>query len=241
MLLKNYKYAVIPMTAVCVVLGAIIGIQFKTVKNQPKVVDIQRVSELTTELKSVSDEKDALYERLMESQNKVREYEEAQSDVSEAVKLLNDELEKTRMLAGMVGMKGRGVIVTMNDSSGNKNPNVDKNAYLVHAEDILSVLNELNVAGAEAVEINGQRIVSTSAVRCAGSVVNVNGVRIASPFKITAIGDPNTLESALNMSGGVVDSLAPWGIEISIKKSDNVKVSGYNGSIQYNEATVDKE
>ncbi|MBO8435115.1 MAG: DUF881 domain-containing protein [Tyzzerella sp.] len=239
--MKNYKYAVIPMTAVCVVLGAIIGIQFKTVKNQPKVVDIQRVSELTTELKSVSDEKDALYERLMESQNKVREYEEAQSDVSEAVKLLNDELEKTRMLAGMVGMKGRGVIVTMNDSSGNKNPNVDQNAYLVHAEDILSVLNELNVAGAEAVEINGQRIVSTSAVRCAGSVVNVNGVRIASPFKITAIGDPNTLESALNMSGGVVDSLAPWGIEISIKKSDNVKVSGYNGSIQYNEATVDKE
>ena len=129
----------------------------------------------------------------------------------------------------------------MNDSTYNKQENVDQNAYLVHAEDILSVINELNVGGAEAIEINGQRIVSTSSVRCAGSVVNVNGVKIAAPFVITAIGDPDILESALTMSGGVVDSLAPWGIEISIKKSDEVKVAGYNGVIQYKEATVDKE
>lgn len=239
--LKSYKYAVASMTAVCVVLGVIIGIQFKTVKNQPKATDIQRVSELSAELKNVVDEKDALYERLMESEDKVREYEKSQSDVSQSVKLLNDELEKTRMLAGVTPVKGRGVQVTMNDSSYNKQENVDQNAYLVHAEDILSVINELNVGGAEAIEINGQRIVSTSSVRCAGSVVNVNGVKIAAPFVITAIGDPDILESALTMSGGVVDSLAPWGIEISIKKSDEVKVAGYNGVIQYKEATVDKE
>ena len=239
--LKSYKYAVASMTAVCVVLGVIIGIQFKTVKNQPKATDIQRVSELSAELKNVIDEKDALYERLMESEDKVREYEKSQSDVSQSVKLLNDELEKTRMLAGVTPVKGRGVQVTMNDSSYNKQENVDQNAYLVHAEDILSVINELNVGGAEAIEINGQRIVSTSSVRCAGSVVNVNGVKIAAPFVITAIGDPDILESALTMSGGVVDSFAPWGIEISIKKSDEVKVAGYNGVIQYKEATVDKE
>ena len=239
--MKSYKYAVASMTAVCVVLGVIIGIQFKTVKNQPKATDIQRVSELSAELKNVIDEKDALYERLMESEDKVREYEKSQSDVSQSVKLLNDELEKTRMLAGVTPVKGRGVQVTMNDSSYNKQENVDQNAYLVHAEDILSVINELNVGGAEAIEINGQRIVSTSSVRCAGSVVNVNGVKIAAPFVITAIGDPDILESALTMSGGVVDSLAHWGIEISIKKSDEVKVAGYNGVIQYKEATVDKE
>ncbi len=239
--MRSYKYAVAAMTLVCTLLGAIIGIQFKTVKNQPKAVDIQRVSELSAELKSVIDEKDALYERLMESENKVREYEQSQSDVSNSVKLLNEELEKTRMFAGSLPLTGRGVIVTMNDSSYNKQENVDPNAYLVHAEDILSIINELNVAGAEAVEINGQRIVGTSSVRCAGSVVNVNGVKIAAPFKITAIGNPDTLESALKMSGGVVDSLAPWGIQITIEKSNSVDVAGYKGTIQYNEAKVDKE
>ena len=106
----------------------------------------------------------------------------------------------------------------------------------MHAEDILSILNELNVAGAEAIAINGQRIVSTSAVRCAGSVVNVNDVKIAAPFVITAIGDPDILEAALVFPGGVVDSLKPWGIEILIKKLETVEIPAYQQQFVFKEA-----
>lgn len=65
--------------------------------------------------------------------------------------------------------------MTMDDSK--KDMGGDKNAYLVHAEDILKVVNELFVAGAEAVSVNGQRIVAQSGITCAGSVITVNGVR----------------------------------------------------------------
>ena len=60
----------------------------------------------------------------------------------------------------------------------------DKNAYLVHAEDILKVVIELFVAGAEAVSVYGQRIVAQSGITCSGSVMSVNGVRGAAPCEI---------------------------------------------------------
>ena len=108
----------------------------------------------------------------------------------------------------------------------------------MHAEDILSVVNELFSAGAEAVSINGQRFVANSSVRCAGSVVNVNGVKIAAPFVISAIGDPDILEAALAFPGGVIDSLRPWGIELEIKKSDKIDIAPYSSTISFKEARI---
>ena len=101
------------------------------------------------------------------------------------------------------------------------------NAYLVHAEDLLAVVNELHAAGAEAVSINGQRMVGRSAISCAGSIVMVNGVRVAAPFEIKAVGEADVLDSALRFPGGVVDNLSPWGIEISIRKETMVEVPAY--------------
>ena len=152
--------------------------------------------------------------------------------------LIVEENNKLRMFAGLTDVSGRGVSVTINDSpkAGQSGDGVSSDAFLVHAEDILSILNELNVAGAEAIAINGQRIVSTSAVRCAGSVVNVNDVKIAAPFVITAIGDPDILEAALVFPGGVVDSLKPWGIEILIKKLETVEIPAYQQQFVFKEA-----
>ncbi len=129
---------------------------------------------------------------------------------------------------------GGGIAVTMNDSSAQKSGN--KNAYIVHAEDILAVLNELNSAGAKAVSINGQRIVGTSAVACAGSIVTVNGVRVAAPFEILAVGDAEVLQAALKFPGGVVDSLSPWGIEINIRKESILTVPAYTQTALWREA-----
>ena len=101
--------------------------------------------------------------------------------------------------------------------------------------DLLSILNELNVAGAEAISINGERLVSQSAIRCSGSVVTVNDTKVAAPFVITAIGDPDLLEAALVFPGGVVDTLKPWGIEITIVKSNNLEVPAYRQMVEFTE------
>ena len=218
---NHYIYA---LTLICVFLGMIIGVQFNTVKKQNSLTENQRLTELTATLKKVQEENEALQTRLKEKEQTLEEYETG-NNYSAAIENLQKEVEQLRVFAGVTEVKGAGVLVTMNDSSTKKGG--DSNAYLVHAEDLLSVINELNVGGAEAISINGQRIVGKSSVSCAGSIVMVNGERVAAPFEIKAVGDGDILQSALKFPGGVVDNLAPWGIEIVIHKDANVVIPPY--------------
>lgn len=231
----------IAITGVCILLGTMIGIQYNTVKKQASAIEVQRVTELSNALKKMQDEKEKLSRQLVEDEKKLRDYEDLLSNEGDAVQTLKKELDEVRNYAGMTKLQGKGIEVILKDSSAANQVGGDINAYLVHAEDILSILNELNVAGAEAISINGQRIISSSSIRCAGSVVNVNGVKIAAPFTISAIGDGEILEAALLFPGGVVDSLSPWGIEITIKKQDNIVIPAYTLPRQMTEASPVEE
>ena len=218
MIKKHYSTA---LTVTCVVLGVIIGVQANTVKQQRVSTENQRLSEAIVALNQMQAERDALLE-----QNKALEKTLKEGS-------FGTEMEELLAFAGLTEVTGAGVTVTMNDSSTHSGS--DMNAYLVHAEDLLSVVNELNGAGAKAVSINGQRMVGQSAITCAGSIVMVNGVRVAAPFEIKAVGDPAVLDSALHFPGGVIDNLAPWGIEISVRKETAVTVSAYTQTALFRE------
>ena len=213
MIRKQYSIA---LTATCVILGVIIGVQFNTVQKQRLSTENQRLSEVTLALNQVQEERDALLKQKEALEKTIKEYQEGN---------FGAEMEQLLSFAGLTNVSGEGVIVTMNDSSTKGIG--DLNAYLVHAEDLLAVVNELNGAGAKAVSINGQRMVGQSAITCAGSIVMVNGVRVAAPFEILAVGDSDVLHSALYFPGGVVDNLSPWGIEISVQKQLEVEVPAY--------------
>ncbi|MDR0405940.1 MAG: DUF881 domain-containing protein, partial [Clostridiales bacterium] len=101
---------------------------------------------------------------------------------------------------------------------------------------ILWLINELCDAGAEAIQLNGERIVATTEIRCAGSTVSVNNNRYAEPFEITAIGDSANMENALLMRDGVYDTLRGYGIEITVKKAGKVTVNAYRGNIAFKHA-----
>lgn len=236
--MKKEGYATMALTSVCLLLGVLIGVQYNTVKKQntQAQVEVQRVNEMTGQLRRAQEEIEDLKLQIAEKEERLSGYESAAEDDSELVQSLQRELSELKSISGFADLTGPGVTVMVNDSSAAGEGEGDVNAYLVHAEDILSLINELNVAGAEAVSINGQRIIGSSSVRCAGSVVNINGVKIATPFVITAIGSPDVLESALRFPGGVIDSLSPWGIEIEIEKHDKVTVPAYNQSIRLKEA-----
>ena len=218
MIKKHYSTA---LTVTCVVLGVIIGVQANTVKQQRVSTENQRLSEAIVALNQMQAERDALLE-----QNKALEKTLKEGS-------FGAEMEELLAFAGLTEVTGEGVTVTMNDSSTHSGS--DMNAYLVHAEDLLSVVNELNGAGAKAVSINGQRMVGQSAITCAGSIVMVNGVRVAAPFEIKAVGDPAVMDSALHFPGGVIDNLAPWGIEISVRKETAVTVAAYTQTALFRE------
>ena len=111
---------------------------------------------------------------------------------------------------------------------------------IIHDSDIRTVVNELFASGAEAISINGERLVSTSSIRCVGPTVLVNNTRLSIPFEITAIGDSKTLEAGLIVKGGIVDTLTPWGIDIKITRHTKVEVPAYRGfsSFKYAEPVV---
>ena len=122
-------------------------------------------------------------------------------------------------------MSGEGIIVTLADGQ--------KSDSLVHDSDVLTVVNELKAAGAEAICINNQRIISTSAIRCVGPVIQVNYQKVAAPFEIKAIGNAQYLESALTIKNGISDVMRNLGVGINITRHDKVDIPKYEGSLNF--------
>jgi len=211
------------MALVCLLLGIMVAIQFRVNQANTQNIPLRRAQDLTVELDTVTKERDALAEEVV----KLREKLNAQSGG------VGTELQKANMAAGLLPVHGPGVVVTLNDSSHVLQPGEDPNLYLIHDEDLLKVVNELRAAGAEAIAINGERLTSTSEIRCAGTTILVNVTKIAPPFVITAIGDPETLERALRIKGGWLQTLEFWGINAQIEKSSDVKIPAYKGSLKF--------
>ena len=160
--------------------------------------------------------------------------------------LLNDEIEDLKILAGLTELKGSGIIVTLDDTRAINQIAVDAgfydpNVFVIHDSDILLVINELRAAGAEAISVNGQRITSATEIRCVGPVIQINGIRLTAPFKISAIGSPDTLASSLKLRGGIVDSIEQADIDVIIEKSDAIVIPKSDGVIDYKYATPVEE
>ena len=125
----------------------------------------------------------------------------------------------------MVPVTGPGIVIVLNDSPlANTVSPEEKDNYLVHVEDLRSVVNDLFLAGAEAIAINGQRLGPVSSLRCIGPVIYVNGKQMAPPFKIEAIGPSDILETAMNLPGGILDVLRDWQLQVSMKKVDKLEL-----------------
>jgi uncharacterized protein YlxW (UPF0749 family) len=104
--------------------------------------------------------------------------------------------------AGLQAANGPGVTVTLSDapqSTGEETPDTidNPNLLLVHQQDIQAVVNAMWKGGAVAVTIQGQRVVSTTGIRCIGNSVQLQGVPYSQPYRITAIGDVTTLTDAI--------------------------------------------
>ena len=170
---------------------------------------------------------------MAELRGRIEEYEKSAANVSGLAEAMQKELDKARMLAGLLPGTGPGVVITMDDSNFPKQSGEDPNLFLIHDEDILKVVNELFAAGAEAVSVNGQRIIANTEIRCVGPTIIINSVRMAPPFIIQAIGDPETLETSLKMRGGIVESLKVFGIQVNIQKQSQIDMPAYIGPIQF--------
>jgi len=211
----------VSIALVCMVLGFMLAVQFRTTQDSKSSVSYQRVEELSQRLLQTEKERDGLLTEV--NRLKTTSGQEAQSQ----------ELADLKMGAGVVPAEGQGVTITIDDSKTKSKAGENPNLYLIHDDDLLKVINELKAAGAEAISINEQRLIATSEIRCAGPTLSVNNIRSAPPYEIKAIGDAKNLENALKMRGGVVETLQVWGIQINVKPDANVHVPAYKSTFHF--------
>jgi uncharacterized protein YlxW (UPF0749 family) len=157
--------------------------------------------------------------------------EKAASNRSDVSKNLNQDLQETKLFAGLSEVTGPGVVVSLSDSKKDRLIGVDPQSYLIHDRDIRDVVNELRAAGAEAIMVNGQRITVSSSIRCAGPIVLINQDEMATPFIIQAIGDPDKLLSALNIHSGVLDQIRTFGPDMArSEKKAQLRLPAFAGT-----------
>lgn len=189
----------------------------------PKLTDRQYTKEndLRRQMIEQQTRNRELQEELFKKQEKVREMEKDLSKEEQTFFNLAEDAEKYRMFLGKVKVEGQGVEVSLEDAAykaaeGNVNP------YIVHEHHVFNVVNELYIAGAAAVAINGQRLNHNSYIVCNGPVITVDGNPFPAPFRITAIGDPEILTSALTLKGGVRDQIVNENIVFTLEKKKQI-------------------
>ena len=141
---------------------------------------------------------------LPQPHSKNRQKREKSTENNRNLKQKEDAIKQGNKIVGTTEVTGAGVIVTLSDSKRDASTTLNVNDLLVHDVDVLSVINELKNAGAEAICINNQRLVPTSSIVCGGNIIEINGEKVGAPFEIKAIGLPEQL-AALSRPGGYLE------------------------------------
>lgn len=227
---------------VCIILGILLAVQFQTQQSISQAVPTRRVEELASMLKEYKDQQKALDREEMKLKEQLNKSNLGTEKVSN--KLTSDELTKTSILAGSTKVTGPGIEVILDDSTKPPKEGEDPNLYIIHNEDILKVVNEIWAAGAEAMSVNNQRLTATSEITCAGPTISINQTRLAPPYVITAIGNPNTLSAAMQLRGGIVEALKyfakQYGIIVKIERKEQIIIPEYTGSREFKYAKYQK-
>lgn len=225
----NSKRVAVTLGVMCALLTSGIIVQINTIKNNT----LEGSSSIRTANNELKDEVLRWKEKYERGYQELQLAEEQLDNVRKNATNGNtesteveQELKKINMLLGLTEVTGEGIIITVADS---KNTSVnDENLVneLVHNTDLIELVNELKNAGAEAISINGQRIISTSYINCVGTVINVNGEKVNSPFVISAVGNSASL-SGIERPGSYIQYMKEDGISVKVEKLSSVTIPKY--------------
>ena len=224
---------------ICIVLGIMcfaltlaIVIQIKTVEGTNSTVN-QNYEEnnLRAEVLKYKEKYDNKFKELEKLENDLEKEREKVTKNNSELENLENEIKNGNKMTGLTEVTGAGIIVTLKDGqtiASTLNPST----LIVHDLDILSVINELKNAGAEAISINDQRVVTTTGISCRGNTIDINGEKVGAPFVIKAIGLPEYL-SGITRAGGYIEYLKRDGVDVKIEKSNKITIPKYSGIIKF--------
>ncbi|MFI1868977.1 DUF881 domain-containing protein [Streptomyces jumonjinensis] len=204
--------AQLTVAALLFVLGLGLAIQVRSTSDNSALrgarqEDLVRIlAELDNRTERLEDEKQSLEAQRTELENSSDQAEEARKQTRQKEQQLG-------ILAGTVAARGPGITLTIADGSGS-----------VEADMLLDAIQELRAAGAEAIQVNGNRIVADTYFTGTGGDIDVDGNRIGAPYIFKVIGKPQDLEPALNIPGGVVQTLEKERATVTVTRAEKIVV-----------------
>ncbi|MBQ2835720.1 MAG: DUF881 domain-containing protein [Clostridia bacterium] len=234
----NKKTISLVLGLMCVVLSFGIAVQIKTINGTGTTISTNtRENELRDAVLKAKEKYDNLYKKLEDMETQLETERTNSTQNNDELTKLENTIKGGNKILGLSEVKGNGIVITVDD-----NQNIalsswyaDPNWLIVHDIDIINIVNELKNVDAEAISINGQRIVSTSAIECDGNVIKVNGQKIGAPFVIKAIGYPELL-MGLDRFGGYLDYLRDERfLNVDIEKVDkeDIIIPKYTGVMKF--------
>lgn len=212
-------------------LGLLAAMQLKNVSLAGGVVSPDRSAALEKQMDELREQKAELAGRLASMQAELDGLKADQAQGEAALQDLGNSIAQARQDAGLTDVTGPGILLTINPRTYEENGRTRIIKDITDTE-LLSLVNELYAAGAEAISINGHRLVAQSAIRLAGDHININHVATDMPYEVKAIGDPQTLQTALELYGGVLESFEEF-YTVKTVRQDALAVGAYEGTMNY--------
>jgi len=219
-----------------ILLGIIISFQVKVVQNKllDGVLPSLRSKELILELEAVNQKETALEQEVILLEEELKSIKDSVSQENALIDSLSRQLHLYKKFAGMTKIMGQGIAITIDNSKDEFSTSSSDNNIVYEYNLILNLINELNAAGAEAISISGERVVSTTEIRTAGDTLMVNKTPLYAPIVIKAIGNSKTLNASINQRFGIVSIIREKGFFIETNQSENVIIEKYDKIINFN-------
>lgn len=231
--MTNKKKICLVLGLMCFALTAAICVQIKTVNNtNSKISQNYEENNLRAEVLKYKEKYDVLLKETEKVDIELRQEIEKATENNSELEDAKNQISEGNKVIGLTEVTGSGVIITVSDSDIDPNTVLNSSDLLVHDKDILKIVNELRNAGAEAISINDQRVILTTSIICGGNIININGERIGSPFVIKSIGSPEALAN-LERPGGYVSILKDRGINVTLKKANDITIPKYSGVLNF--------
>jgi uncharacterized protein YlxW (UPF0749 family) len=215
----------VAMTGAALVLGALAGVQVHSQQVRGATEGGRRTRALISMLTAGQAQLDEQRQEIERLRARAATYEKEAASDKGLTRLMNEELDSSRIAMGLLPAKGPGISLELGDSTIPAGEDAaGQDLFVVHDYDLLHLANELWAAGAEAVSLNGQRLVAASSIICSGRLIQVNKVTVSGPFTFVAIGNKENLISALNIRDGYLDRLRTLKFQVKLTALDEAVV-----------------
>ena len=191
---------------------------------------------LAEQVAQLEGEQEDLRAQLAAAEAKVLDFQTASTTSSSALAEVNRRLEEARLAAGLTALKGPGVVIEISDSKRVIPDGENPANYIVLVDDLRDMVAALWASGAEAIAINGERLVATSSIYGVGASVLVNTAFLSPPFRIEAIGSNGLLERFSENPAfrvRVAQRIEVFGLEFASQSADALELPAFVGNTRF--------